>query len=160
MVAPHFDGPRPAGDSAAYKRAWDKANRDRVNEGRRRRHAENPARRRETDRAWLARVGPRPSNRKPRTPEQVRASALRRKYGLTVEQLAAMVSAQGGRCAVCGVAPSGMKKSERLFVDHCHKTGRVRSLLCSNCNTAAGMLRDDPFLADALAAYLRKHSDT
>jgi hypothetical protein len=44
-----------------------------------------------------------------------------------------------------------------LHVDHDHSTGRLRALICGNCNRALGMIRDHAPTADALAAYLRKH---
>lgn len=80
-----------------------------------------------------------------------RKSALKRKYGITPEQFDAMRSAQGGRCAICGV-PGG------LVVDHCHATGRVRSLLCDKCNRGLGCFNDDPDLlrraAEVIGAFL------
>lgn len=57
---------------------------------------------------------------------------LKSKYGLSVEQVAAMRTTQGGRCAICG------KKTERLFIDHCHTRGHVRALICQTCNTFLG----------------------
>lgn len=57
---------------------------------------------------------------------------LRQVYDLTPEQVAAMRGAQGGRCAICE------RSTSRLFVDHCHTKGHVRSLLCQTCNTFLG----------------------
>lgn len=51
-------------------------------------------------------------------------------YGLTAEQYDMLLAAQGGRCAICRAKP----KSKRLAVDHDHRTGAVRGLLCSRCN--------------------------
>jgi len=80
-----------------------------------------------------------------------------RKYGLTVEAYNAMLAQQGGGCAICGGGPNS--RGRRFAVDHCHGTGRVRGLLCSKCNTALGLLDDDPLRCEAAAAYLRKHSN-
>lgn len=44
-----------------------------------------------------------------------------------------------------------------LAVDHCHENGHVRGLLCSSCNTAIGLLRDDPAILRSAIAYLEKH---
>lgn len=74
-------------------------------------------------------------------------------YGMTPDNYEAMLSAQGGLCAICGGGPNGPGK--RLHVDHCHDSNRVRGLVCAKCNTAVGLLDDDPARADALAAYLR-----
>ncbi len=78
-----------------------------------------------------------------------RAAYLLRKYGLTPAAYDAMVQAQGGRCNIC----SADKKP--LVVDHCHRTGRVRGLVCWWCNSRLlPMLRHDPALARAAAAHL------
>ena len=63
------------------------------------------------------------------------------------EQLEA---AQGDGCAVCGQRPPEPKV---LHVDHRHSDGRVRGLLCSNCNTALGLLREDSEVIERLALY-------
>lgn len=82
-----------------------------------------------------------------------RSGSLRRKYGLTVEQVDEMEAQQKSRCAVCLE-----EFSETPFVDHCHKTGAVRSLLCRGCNTAIGHAQENPQLLRALADYLEWHS--
>lgn len=61
-----------------------------------------------------------------------------------------MADAQDYRCAVCGEPPT----RRRLDVDHDHKTGAVRGLLCSDCNIALGKFRDDPDRLRAAADYL------
>ena len=66
--------------------------------------------------------------------ERARVLKLRREYGITVDVYDAMLHAQDGRCFLCGIRPQG----KRLAVDHCHKTGRVRGLLCSSCNQELG----------------------
>jgi len=79
----------------------------------------------------------------------------RTKYGidLTVEQYDAMYRAQSGRCAICRRRQAG----RRLSVDHSHKTKRLRALLCSRCNHAIGLLRDDPSIVRSAADYLEEH---
>ena len=73
---------------------------------------------------------------KRRTTAQSRAQSLRQRYGLTVEQYRALHSMQQDRCAICGIV------SKKLHVDHCHKTGQVRGLLCFDCNLALGRVGD------------------
>ena len=81
---------------------------------------------------------------------------LKKNYGITLEQHDAMLAEQNNGCAICGNGPSG--KSSRWFhVDHDHDSGKVRALLCAECNTALGKFRDSPELLDKAAAYLRKH---
>lgn len=59
---------------------------------------------------------------------------LRRKFGITPEDYATMLEAQGGVCLICQAPP----KKHRLAVDHDHATGAIRGLLCSKCNSALG----------------------
>jgi len=75
-----------------------------------------------------------------------------RKYNMTPEQHSQMLEAQKGVCAICRTAPHGAKNFP--MVDHCHASGRVRGLLCSNCNQALGKFKDDPDLLRAAIAYL------
>jgi hypothetical protein len=70
-------------------------------------------------------------------------------YGLSKEDYRRLLAAQNGLCAVCDEKPE-----RRLCVDHCHATGEVRGLLCGNCNTAIGLLADDPKRMLAAALYV------
>jgi hypothetical protein len=81
-----------------------------------------------------------------------------RKYGLSIEDYAIMALLQDFSCAICGHRPEPRGKSNDrcLSVDHDHDTGRVRGLLCIQCNTALGMARDDPSILEAMARYLRQ----
>ncbi|MEV0526037.1 endonuclease VII domain-containing protein [Streptomyces sp. NPDC050439] len=85
--------------------------------------------------------------------------AVRKLYGISAEQYSSLLEEQGGGCAICG----GTNESGRaMAVDHDHSCcsgsracGRcVRGLLCSNCNMAIGLLRDDPVRVRAAADYL------
>ena len=77
---------------------------------------------------------------------------LRNRYGLTADAYEVMLLAQSGRCAAC---TDPMTTPQ---VDHSHDTGRVRELLCGDCNTSAGRLRDDPSRCHALGDYLERHA--
>lgn len=77
-------------------------------------------------------------------------------YGITIKQHDDMLEAQGGKCAICGCPPEQSTKGA-LAVDHCHTTGKVRGLLCGNCNAGIGHLRDSLELIRAAGAYLEKH---
>lgn len=70
-----------------------------------------------------------------------------------------MLSSQGGVCKICGRPDTGRINTRRLFVDHCHKTGRVRGILCYKCNTLIGHAQDDPERLRKAAEYLEKGSD-
>ncbi len=78
--------------------------------------------------------------------------ATLRKFGLTDLDYNKLLAAQNGLCAICHKRPG----KKRLAVDHCHKTGRVRGLLCTRCNIAIGCLMDSPDLARAAAEYLER----
>ena len=91
--------------------------------------------------------------------EYDRAWNLNRKYGLTVEAYATLLASQGGVCATCKGTETHVHKSGKvkdLAVDHDHATGRVRGLLCFNCNQGIGRLKDDPALLRACADYLER----
>ncbi|MER7567378.1 endonuclease VII domain-containing protein [Streptomyces sp. NPDC097941] len=79
--------------------------------------------------------------------QRMRTSNFKRKYGITEAQRDELIAAQGGVCCVCLTAPA-------TDVDHCHKTGRVRGVLCFNCNSGLGLLRDDPEAMYRAADYL------
>ena len=76
-----------------------------------------------------------------------------KKYGLTVEQYEQMHSAQEGKCRICQCSP------ERLSVDHCHKTGAVRGLLCGKCNSALGMVDDSADVLKNMIEYVGRYRD-
>jgi hypothetical protein len=78
------------------------------------------------------------------------ASRLRCNYGLTLQQYENMLSAQGNKCAICSIELTGEKKTTKPNVDHCHKTGVVRGILCGVCNTGLGHLERDGFLSAAI----------
>lgn len=74
-----------------------------------------------------------------------------RKYGLAPGEYDRILEQQGGGCAIC---KQPCARERRLSVDHCHSTGRVRGLLCQNCNAAIGMLKDDAALLFRAIDYL------
>lgn len=91
--------------------------------------------------------------------ERNRANQLRIKYQMTPAEYDARNEAQQGLCAICGNEPTGRGKHGRLFVDHCHATGRVRGLLCGLCNAALGAFGDDPALLVRAIEYLRQSDE-
>ncbi|MGW1497585.1 endonuclease VII domain-containing protein [Streptomyces mirabilis] len=84
---------------------------------------------------------------------------IKQAYGLTPEQYDAMVEEQNGVCAICGRPERAKRdgKVMRMPVDHCHKTGRVRALLCHACNRAIGLLGEDIDLMRKAIEYLLSH---
>ncbi len=87
---------------------------------------------------------------------------LKRFYGLTREEWTGMFKAQKGLCAMCGVAfprsdRAGDAHPHRACVDHDHRTGALRSLICDPCNKVLAFAEDDPAILRAGAGYLEFH---
>jgi Recombination endonuclease VII len=80
---------------------------------------------------------------------RARASHLKSKYNMTLEDEAELIRQQGGACAICGERPA------ELHVDHSHVTGRVRGLLCLSCNAGIGFYKDDHNLTARATLYPR-----
>lgn len=89
-------------------------------------------------------------------PERAKETRLQSAYGISSDQLGTMLALQDGRCAICRTPADDLKKG--LAIDHNHETGQVRGLLCNNCNTALGLLKDSPELMGRAAAYVEKWS--
>ena len=73
-------------------------------------------------------------------------------YGVTREFLLDLYEKQKGLCAICNDKP---KTSRGLHIDHCHKTKKVRGLLCHGCNVGIGSMKDDPKLLASAISYLK-----
>lgn len=90
-------------------------------------------------------------NNPERQKAQRRRAYVRKAYGISYDQYEAMVELQGGACAVCGVHGDTQQHGV-LLIDHDHDTGRVRGLLCVDCNFAIGRTgRNVTRLAKAIA---------
>lgn len=76
---------------------------------------------------------------------------LKYKFNLTLEQYDQMVEQQNGKCAICNQIDISGK---RLAVDHDHQTGKIRGLLCSNCNLLLGRVESTPELFSKMMKYL------
>lgn len=110
----------------AYNRAYNKANRDRLNAYRREHYAKNK--------------------------HLYRNQMYKMRYGITLEEYDAMLREQGGVCAICKKTDN----SRELAVDHSHTTGAVRGLLCKQCNIMLGQIESAPGILDSAKEYLGK----
>lgn len=81
-----------------------------------------------------------------------REAAIRRVYGLSPAKYYRMFDAQGGRCAICRTKFG--ENPRDTHVDHDHETGKVRGLLCPDCNRGLGLFRDDPVAIARALDYL------
>lgn len=86
---------------------------------------------------------------------------LKREYGIDSKQYRLMLKSQHGLCAICAKPETNKinRKRARLGVDHNHRTGKVRELLCCRCNAVLGFACEDILVLKAAIAYLRKHGD-
>lgn len=92
-----------------------------------------------------------------------REREIRRRYGIEPGEFERLMRVQDGRCAICHQLPSRRVNGRTrpglapaLHVDHDHGTGRVRGLLCGNCNTMLGLAGEDPQVLAQAISYLRK----
>ena len=87
-----------------------------------------------------------------------RVDQVERRYSIPHAEVMNMLEAQGWKCAICEIPVvwqvSNVQKSTSACIDHCHTEGHVRGILCSHCNRAIGLLRDDPKIVTAAAQYL------
>jgi hypothetical protein len=79
-------------------------------------------------------------------------------YGITLDTYNFLLEEQKHCCATCGVSVKKLKR--KLAVDHNHTTGKVRGLLCSNCNTALGLVQENKETLVSLISYLETHNGT
>jgi hypothetical protein len=133
------------------REAYLAANADKIREEKNRRcrlwHKANPDKVRELNRRW------RGANK-----EKLKLFARHRtwrKNGWTPERFDIVWRLQGGKCAICPrELTTGWREENSVFADHDHATGSPRGLLCRNCNTAIGLLKDNPSRAREVALYL------
>lgn len=153
----------------AARKAWTEANRERVNAVDRAWRKANPEKVKAYQRAWRN-VNPERINalriaRRDKTnaefrawfkanPDKARDQQYRKFYGITLEQYDAMFAKQAGRCAICGTDKPGR---QRLHVDHCHATKKVRGLLCFVCNTRLGIVEG---WGKKYATEIRAHTES
>jgi len=86
---------------------------------------------------------------------------LKQEHALTFAAYMNLLVLQHGCCAICGTrcnTKSG-KLKRRLDVDHDHITGRIRGLLCNNCNTALGKVKDSVVILERMITYLKQNEN-
>ncbi len=88
--------------------------------------------------------------------EQQRDWRFKRNFGITLDDYRAMFAEQGGVCAICRRPERRLFRGQlkMLVVDHDHVTGRVRGLLCDDCNLALGRFQDSADIIRRVLAYL------
>lgn len=87
--------------------------------------------------------------------------SIRRRFGIEMGDYQAMLFKQAGLCRICGRPEPGRNRDgspRRLHIDHDHKTGKIRELLCSGCNKGLEGFGDDPQVMGEAVEYLRAHA--
>lgn len=110
-------------------------------------HPTNNLKRRLTKQAWR--------KKNPDKAKKERKQTRLRKYGLSIPEYEKLLEIQNNSCAVCNRTETEFKKG--LSIDHCHATGKVRGLLCTNCNTAIGALKENPEMFKKALQYLENN---
>ena len=94
-------------------------------------------------------------------PNKIRNYKFEVRYGITLERYNEMSEKQNAKCAICGNPETAKHNStqtiQRLAVDHCHSTGKIRGLLCQDCNRGIGKFKDDITRLQNAILYLQKH---
>ena len=138
----------------AETRAYYAANRDRVLVRQAKYRKENREYLRQRTKEWRRKNRQRSRDMfleyRQKYPDIIRAAARRRYYNLLPEMYDALLRKQNGVCAIC----KGDGNGRELQVDHCHETHKVRGILCADCNSGIGRLKDDPFLIEKALLYL------
>ena len=142
-------------ENAAYMREYYAANPEKFANTKERRDKNNAARRAKyaSDPEYAARMR---ASANSRDPASKRNGRLKSTYGITQDDYERMLSDQGRACAICGATHEN-RRGKILHVDHCHRTGKVRQLLCTACNTALGKMRDDTERLRSAIEYLERH---
>lgn len=89
-----------------------------------------------------------------KNPRKRKEYFIRFKFNLSLEEYDAILLSQNGLCAICRETEKTANRS--LAIDHCHKTGTIRGLLCGNCNQGIGKFKDDTSLLENAILYLQK----
>lgn len=93
----------------------------------------------------------------PKLRQMERRQNLKRNYGMTLEDYESLVTLHNGVCAICGEKPT-KGRGKKLHIDHDHATGKIRGLLCGQCNSALGNFKDNVAILKSAIKYLRKNS--
>ena len=80
------------------------------------------------------------------------------RYGMTPPERDELMKSQHGRCAICDIMlkPTLPRTPQSAHIDHCHKSGLVRGMLCIKCNTMLGLIGDDPLILERAGTYIKE----
>jgi hypothetical protein len=93
--------------------------------------------------------------------DTIRKNIINKTYGLSIEDHKKLLEKQNNVCAICKKPETSVKRKgseiRPLAIDHCHKTKKNRGLLCTRCNTALGLLKEDPNIMSLMIGYIKAH---
>lgn len=97
-----------------------------------------------------------------RKPHIMKSIDLKKRFGLSLEEYHMLLERQNFVCAIC-LQPERCidprtKEVRAMAVDHCHTTGKVRGLLCTDCNTSLGLLKENETIMKNMISYVQKHT--
>ena len=102
---------------------------------------------------WKEKYPEKAKAHKIRCAERNKISIFFKKYGIPIEEKENIRIQQNNMCSICGCS---FKSSEDTHLDHNHKTGEIRELLCGSCNRALGLLREDINILKSMIIYIEK----
>jgi hypothetical protein len=95
-------------------------------------------------------------------PEYNRNRLMIYAHGIDILDYDTMLDEQDYKCAICGSEesnkPGHKEVGDNFFIDHCHKTGKIRGLLCNHCNMMLGSVKDNVYTLQNAINYLEKHA--
>jgi len=91
--------------------------------------------------------------------ELIKQSNHLKKYNISIDDFNLLIKKQNNLCAICKNPETAIfnKKIRKLAVDHCHKTLKIRGLLCGNCNIALGKFKDSVEILESAISYLKEY---
>lgn len=148
------------------QKKWRKANPEKHRAQAKRYRIRHPERKAAQNRSWALahpqEIKDKHAKWRSKNPDKVLNNYLKTRFKISLEKYNEILSIQEGVCAICNghekqLSPKGFPK--RLSVDHCHKTGKIRGLLCDRCNTSLGRLEENVELIQSLANYILLHQE-
>lgn len=88
----------------------------------------------------------------------IRQYRLKKYYNISLDDYDLMLKDQNNKCAICLGNPKGSPSNKYFAVDHCHKTGKIRQLLCGTCNTILGSVNENIDILKSMISYIEKHN--
>jgi len=93
----------------------------------------------------------------------LKKAALKRKFNISIEEFENMILSQNNLCAICDKPESRINHRsgaiQNLAIDHNHKNGKIRQLLCSKCNLIIGQINEDIEILQSMITYLKKYNN-